>query len=265
MLQPRFPIEWRRHALYVCVLLTIPANKASSSRQIGFELRIFFLILLPTASNVHRMCPFLSLLVYLNKLNYSQSQIISIEPSQSSIFDCLTPLELAQLAKTSRAFRVAVEEYLQSTFSHHMLLRPFFADTTSFRAMQARTATLLSGTAVLDFLSRRNVTASALDVHVYPQHYTTVTTWLADAGYIPAQDQQADHASAINENSESRDDRRPSYDTRHHDFPSYDPRGPYRPIYARPSYGPHGSSASVRNRRPSRAGAPRPGILGHRW
>ncbi|KAL1937077.1 hypothetical protein VTO73DRAFT_15132 [Trametes versicolor] len=100
-----------------------------------------------------------------------------------NLFSHLSPLELARLCKTSRDVRFAVNDYIQSVYNPHRLLSPFFRDVSSFRSLQARTGSLISGHSALHFFNRSLRPTDPLDVYVYFHHRREVVDWLLDSGF----------------------------------------------------------------------------------
>ncbi|KAI0349674.1 hypothetical protein OH77DRAFT_1414569, partial [Trametes cingulata] len=87
-----------------------------------------------------------------------------------------------------------VGAYLKTAFDINALLTRFFHDPVAFRTIQARTATLISGTFALQFFDRNSRPASDLDLHVHPHHRREVGRWLLSIGYVfaPRRGQNAD-------------------------------------------------------------------------
>lgn len=98
------------------------------------------------------------------------------------------------MAKVSRTVRIATQAYIAHVFNPHRLLSGYFEDVSSFRTLQARTRSLISGRAALHFFDRASYPSSPLDLHVHFHHRREVVHWLLDAGYtfLPSPDQSPD-------------------------------------------------------------------------
>lgn len=97
--------------------------------------------------------------------------------------------EIGNLAKTCKLFRSVVLEYMKNTFSINRKLGHFFDDPSEFRAMQAWTGSILSGSFALGFFARCHLPDSGIDIFVTTDAYKHVGNWLVENGYIytPAQ------------------------------------------------------------------------------
>ena len=98
------------------------------------------------------------------------------------IFMCLTPLESLRLARTCQLARDAVHAFLKRTFDINRSLLRFFLDPISFRSMQARTGTLISGSFALQFFDRTFYPDSDLDLYLYDGKEQEVTVWMEQIG-----------------------------------------------------------------------------------
>ena len=98
------------------------------------------------------------------------------------ILSCLTHLELARLAKVCRVTRDATEHYQKAAFNINTFLSPFF-DAIAFRALQARTQTLIGGGVVFDFLDRACPRNHNMNLLAFHSHCEEIGRWLLDSGY----------------------------------------------------------------------------------
>lgn len=87
------------------------------------------------------------------------------------------------MRKISRGVRFTVNDYLRSVYNPHRLLSPFFWDVPSFRSLQARTGSLISGHSALHFFNRSLRPTDPLDLYIYFHHRREVVDWLLAAGY----------------------------------------------------------------------------------
>ncbi|KAI0076948.1 hypothetical protein K474DRAFT_1662339 [Panus rudis PR-1116 ss-1] len=100
------------------------------------------------------------------------------------IFDYCSPGSLLRCARLSRDAYAAVKWYMARTFDINKLLSRFFDDPVAFRSMQAKTATLISGSTALQFFDRSFYPDSDLDLYVWMKHRIDVGKWLMSAGYV---------------------------------------------------------------------------------
>jgi hypothetical protein len=99
------------------------------------------------------------------------------------LFDQLSPANLLRFARCSRAIYHQVLSYIEHTFNIESLLSRFFSDPTSFRTLQARTHTLISGSTALQFFDRSHYVGSDLDLYTPVNHHLEVGHWLIREGY----------------------------------------------------------------------------------
>lgn len=106
--------------------------------------------------------------------------------TDTSVFDAMSPAGLAKIKSLSRDHRELELRYERTTFSLHRLYGRFFDPSTvaSFRKVQLDTEALVSGSAVVKFLSRSSFTPSDLDVFSNLQHVVRLGRFLMDAGYV---------------------------------------------------------------------------------
>jgi hypothetical protein len=70
------------------------------------------------------------------------------------------------LQRTCRQARLAATDYLARAFNINRHLSRFFSDPKAFRSLQARTATVISGSGALQFFQRDVYPESDLDLYV---------------------------------------------------------------------------------------------------
>lgn len=116
-----------------------------------------------------------------------------------SIFAATSARALLRLARTSRAAYGAVNDYLSRAFDINNQLARFFDDFLGFRSLQARTASLISGSTALQFFDRTFYPESDLDVYVPATHKVEVGRWILAQGYrfAPYSFQDPDFETAI--------------------------------------------------------------------
>lgn len=117
-----------------------------------------------------------------------ETRIITNDLLYDNIFDNLTdsPAALLRLSRTCRAAHQAVHEYFSRAYNINKHLVRFFLDIAhvlQFRSLQARTATLISGSQALQFFNRVRYDDSDLDVYVPFRHRHELGRWLIGQGY----------------------------------------------------------------------------------
>ncbi|KIJ32884.1 hypothetical protein M422DRAFT_100702, partial [Sphaerobolus stellatus SS14] len=90
---------------------------------------------------------------------------------------------LYRFGGTCKLLRISVQEFIPSLFNVNKRLGRFFDDPESFRRMQARSGTLISGSFVLQTLLREVWDSTDLDLYIWPQQLGYVKRWLIAAGY----------------------------------------------------------------------------------
>ncbi|KAH8092515.1 hypothetical protein BXZ70DRAFT_951211 [Cristinia sonorae] len=113
----------------------------------------------------------------------------------------LTPLEFLRLSRTCKLVHSIVRSYIKRTFNINRFLSRFFTDPVSFRALQARTGTLISGSSALQFFDRTFYPKSDLDLYLQPFADREVAEWLFLDGFkfVPNATQPNDWEDAIEE------------------------------------------------------------------
>ncbi|TDL21038.1 hypothetical protein BD410DRAFT_771825 [Rickenella mellea] len=98
------------------------------------------------------------------------------------LLDYATPATIFCVSRTCWTARRAVQDYTRRTFNINTHLRRFFTNPISFRCLQARTGTVISGSNALQFLDRSFYSDSDLDLYVYPHHAIDVGNWVMKHG-----------------------------------------------------------------------------------
>ena len=112
-----------------------------------------------------------------------------------TLFDCCTPATIYSLGQTCRVVHLISKDYCRRRFDIDKHLKPFFPNVFRFRALQAKTNCIISGSSALQFMARVEFSTSDLDVFVASSHAQTVCDWLlrdSDAIYkfLPSHIQQ---------------------------------------------------------------------------
>lgn len=117
------------------------------------------------------------------------------------IFSSCSPASILRMERVCRAAHIAAKTYLRSTYNINRHLSRFFEDVLSFRSLQARTATLVSGSSALQFFDRSFYPESDLDIYVHMPRRHEVGRWLLNAGYkfVPSMMQSTDFEDAASE------------------------------------------------------------------
>ena len=100
------------------------------------------------------------------------------------LLSCLDPPDLAALACLNRSINSEIRAYSRRAFTIKSVLSPFFADCDSFREMQSRTGTLISGSAALQLFERTTYADADLDIYVEHRYALEVVQFLALCDYI---------------------------------------------------------------------------------
>lgn len=120
--------------------------------------------------------------------------VFSRRPIYDNILSCLEVPDLIHLGRTSKLARAALAEYSTRAYNINRHLLNFFNDPISFRSLQARTGTVISGSNALQFLDRTYYPDADIDVYVHPGHAIDVGKWLMseEEGYtfVPTNQQE---------------------------------------------------------------------------
>ncbi|EIM84863.1 uncharacterized protein STEHIDRAFT_61050 [Stereum hirsutum FP-91666 SS1] len=132
--------------------------------------------------------------------------VFSRRPIYDIILSCLDIADLIRLGRTSKVARAALAEHSIRAYNINRHLRCFFDDPLSFRSLQARTGSLISGSNALQFLDRSFYPGSDLDVYVHPGHTLEVGNWLMnEEGYTFVPKNLQELGSTFEENVEEWD------------------------------------------------------------
>ncbi|KAK7682806.1 hypothetical protein QCA50_014190 [Cerrena zonata] len=99
------------------------------------------------------------------------------------VFSECTPASILRLARTCKSAHAAVKYYMQRAFKIDRILSRFFTSPLAFRQLQARTGSLISGSAALQFFDRSYYPESDLDIYVPFKHRIEVGLFLFKEGY----------------------------------------------------------------------------------
>ncbi|KII94494.1 hypothetical protein PLICRDRAFT_169248 [Plicaturopsis crispa FD-325 SS-3] len=109
--------------------------------------------------------------------------LLSNPSISDKVFSALSPASLVRFSRTSTRARRAVQSYSRIAYSIDRHLTRFFPHPRVFRALQARTGTLISGSNALQFLDRTFYADSDLDLYVEGRHASEVGEWLGGSGW----------------------------------------------------------------------------------
>ncbi|TFK26751.1 hypothetical protein FA15DRAFT_255322 [Coprinopsis marcescibilis] len=129
-------------------------------------------------------------------------------PIYDNILSRLEPGDSIRLAKTCHDARAAHADFLPRGYNIDKLLRRYFDDPDEFRRLQARTATLISGSSALQFLDRSFYKSSDLDLYTPRQAVEEVWNWILSTGYFykPTEFKPDFHHSAADLRNDEHDD-----------------------------------------------------------
>ncbi|KAI0061371.1 hypothetical protein BV25DRAFT_782845 [Artomyces pyxidatus] len=94
-----------------------------------------------------------------------------------------SPATFIGLSKTCKLALASVRGYMRRAYNINRHLLHWFADPAAFRALQARTATLISGSNALQFFDRTVYTTADLDLFTPREHMLEIAEWLIWVGY----------------------------------------------------------------------------------
>lgn len=128
--------------------------------------------------------------------------VFSRRPIYDIILSSLEIPDLINLGRTSKLTRAALAEYSTRAYNVNRHLLTFFKNPLSFRSLQARTGTLISGSNALQFLDRTYYPDADMDLYVHPGHTLDVGRWLmsGEEGYTFVPKNQQVPESTFEEN-----------------------------------------------------------------
>lgn len=117
------------------------------------------------------------------------------------IMDRCSPDTIVNFSRTCRNAHSAVQSFIHRFYNINKHLTRYFPDPISFRCLQARTGTLISGSSALQFFERLHWDESDLDIYTYYESREEVGSWLLQQGYRfqPNSRQSIDFNDAVNE------------------------------------------------------------------
>ncbi|KAF9011198.1 hypothetical protein BDQ17DRAFT_1233932 [Cyathus striatus] len=110
--------------------------------------------------------------------------IFNCPPIYDSIFSCLSFPELIPVSLTCRLANQAVSTFCLRAYNINRHLSHFFSDPISFRNLQARTSTVISGSNAIQFLDRTAYPDADLDIFAARVHAEEVGHWILGEGYV---------------------------------------------------------------------------------
>ena len=109
--------------------------------------------------------------------------LLTEETFCNPLFDHCSARSLVLLLRTCRPVNRAVRGYMAKRFNVNRILDRFFSDAMSFRLLQARTGTLVSGSSALQYFDRSFYPSSDLDIYVSRVWANDVGQFLLQEGY----------------------------------------------------------------------------------
>jgi hypothetical protein len=142
----------------------------------------------------------------------SLEYIFTLPPAFDAIFRGASPASLIDIGRTCRLARSATSSFHRRAFNINRHLSRFVSDPLSFRSLQARTATLISGSNALQFFDRTFYPESDLDLYTHLGNEQEVGQWLLEDGYtfVPNSIQTANFKSATFDGTVFIEDRMPA-------------------------------------------------------
>ena len=133
----------------------------------------------------------------------SLNRILTTPSIANVLFDSCSIVTLVQLLKTSHRLRNAVKAYIAQVFTVDRIISRYFEDPLSFRSMQAHTATIISGSAALQFFDRSFHPSSDLDLYVPSLGARKLTHFILENGYtfVPHLGQKSALKDALEEST----------------------------------------------------------------
>ncbi|KAF7971099.1 hypothetical protein HWV62_22096 [Athelia sp. TMB] len=113
----------------------------------------------------------------------SVGRLLVVEDITDAILAASGLLEIFSFRRTCRLGRRATDSYTARAFSVNRSLLRFFDKPESFRSLQERTSTLISGSFALAVLDRTIYPDSDLDLYTHPGYAPNVAEWLSQEGY----------------------------------------------------------------------------------
>ena len=112
------------------------------------------------------------------------SRILTNDLLYDIILRSSTPPSLYRIARTCRTAHAAVHSHIGRSFNINKHFAEYFTRPLAFRAMQARTGTLVSGSNALQYLLRETYDDSDLDMYCAYDQREAVGRWLMrEEGY----------------------------------------------------------------------------------
>lgn len=111
------------------------------------------------------------------------ARLLVVEEITDAILESSGVLEIFSFRRTCRLGKRAVDSYNGRAFNVNRNLLRFFDDPESFRSLQERTNTLISGSFALALLDRTVYPESDLDLYTHPGFARVVSEWLHGEGY----------------------------------------------------------------------------------
>jgi len=100
------------------------------------------------------------------------------------VFSRLAPRDLMMLLRVNKRLSWEVSGYMRVAFSIDRILQPFFSSPATFRALQAKTGILISGSAAVQFFDRNFYPGSDLDLYLESRNVDDAIAYLKEEGYV---------------------------------------------------------------------------------
>lgn len=99
-----------------------------------------------------------------------------------SLFDRCSPASLFRFGRTCQLARRALKDYSRRAYNINKHLSRFFTEPLEFRALQAQTNAVVSGSTALQFMDRTLYEDSDLDLYVTCPYAAQVCDWVITYG-----------------------------------------------------------------------------------
>ena len=118
----------------------------------------------------------------LNSMNLTE--LLSVLDIAFIILPLCSVIDLLRLRLTCQKNFETLEWFISHHFNIDKEVAKYFKDPTGFRALQAATKTLISGSTALQAFTQTHWNNSDLDLYVFKQHASTVCRWMEREGYV---------------------------------------------------------------------------------
>lgn len=120
---------------------------------------------------------------YVPPVKDTWADLLLGEELGDDLFELLNAQDLVTMRGVCQGIKALVDHYMATHFTLGRVLDKYFDNIPAFRSVQAKTATLISGSTALQFFGRITYAESDLDLYAWKKHLPILVDYILEEGY----------------------------------------------------------------------------------